>query len=123
MVRTQITLDAETQRQARQHARQLVTGDLGSGPTRVEPKLVFDLGRSDGSDVARNKAAMVAEAFGSAQTEYEFTVETAEKFWDGLRNGVAAVDRLAPPISKPPGKSGCPIATRIFRSWTGPASP
>ena len=78
MARTQITLEPEAQRQARQRAsdlgislaeyvRQLVARDLGSRPAKANPKLVFDLGRSGGSDIARNKDAMVAAAFGAAR--------------------------------------------------------
>ncbi len=78
MARTQITLDREMQRRAQRRAsdlgvslaeyvRRLLARDLGSGPVRADPKLVFDLGRSRGSDVARDKDAMIAEAFASAR--------------------------------------------------------
>ena len=76
MSRTQITLDAEMQRRARQRAndlgvslaeyvRRLVARDLGAARREANPAAVFDLGSSGGSDVARNKAAMLAEAFAS----------------------------------------------------------
>jgi hypothetical protein len=77
MSRTQITLPPEQQRQARQRAgdlgvslaeyvRRLVARDLGSSPRGTSPVAVFDLGSSGGSDVARNKDSMIAEAFASA---------------------------------------------------------
>ena len=76
MSRTKITLDAEMQRRARQRAgdlgislaeyvRRLVARDLGSSPAAARPAAVFDLGSSAGSDIARNKNAMVSEAFAS----------------------------------------------------------
>jgi hypothetical protein len=78
MSRTQITLDPEVQRRARQRAsdmgvslaeyvRRLVARDLGGAEPMANPAVVFDLGSSGGSDVARNKDAMLAEAF-RAQT-------------------------------------------------------
>ena len=76
--RAQITLEAETERRARRRAselgvsfaeyvRRLVARDLTS-PV-VEPAdvaCVFDLGSSGQSDIAKNKEAMIAEAFRSA---------------------------------------------------------
>lgn len=78
MARTQITLDPELQRRARQRAndlgvslaeyvRRLVSRDLGATQTSVSPAAVFDLGSSRGSDIARNKDAMLAEAFASGR--------------------------------------------------------
>ena len=80
MARTQITLGPETQRRARQRAadlgislaeymRRLVMRDLGGASSSANPKLVFDLGRSAGSNVARNKDAMIAEAMAAARTK------------------------------------------------------
>ncbi len=74
MSRTQITLDPEMQRRARQRAgdlgvslagyvRRLVARDLGSARAKAAPVLVFDLGSSGGSDIAKDKDAMIAEAF------------------------------------------------------------
>ncbi|MGA3027239.1 MAG: hypothetical protein ABSF98_20975 [Bryobacteraceae bacterium] len=74
MARTQITLESETQRQARQRAndlgislaeyvRQLIVRDLGGGLAKADPAPVFDLGRSAGSNIARDKDVMIAEAF------------------------------------------------------------
>ena len=77
MSRTQITLEPEIQRRARQRAsdmgvslaeylRRLVARDLGGAQPRAKPSLVFDLGASGGSDVAAKKDAMIAEAFRSS---------------------------------------------------------
>lgn len=79
MARTQITLDPELQRRARRKAadsgisfaeyvRQLIARDLAEAPTPADPSAVFNLGDSGGSDVAREKDRMVAEA---AESEYE----------------------------------------------------
>jgi hypothetical protein len=76
MSRTQITLEPEIQRRARQRAsdlgmslaeyvRRLVARDLGSVQTTADPSAVFDLGTSGGSDVAKDKNAMIAEVFAS----------------------------------------------------------
>jgi hypothetical protein len=72
----QITLDTETQRRARRRAndmglslaeyvRRLLARDLGNPKTTVDPSVVFDLGATAGSDIATQKDAMIAEAFGS----------------------------------------------------------
>jgi len=77
--RTQSTL-AEIQRRARQRVgdvgiwfsksiRPLVDHDVRSVQAAVKPSVVFDLGASSGSDIATNKRAMIAEAFGSAHKE------------------------------------------------------
>jgi hypothetical protein len=74
MSRTQITLAPEMQRRARQRAsdlgvslaeylRRLLARDLGSIQAKADPVCVFDLGSSGGSDIAKNKSAMIAEAF------------------------------------------------------------
>jgi plasmid stability protein len=74
MVRTQITLESELQRKARRRAsdmgvslaeyvRRLVTRDLASPEQKPDVSCIFDLGSSDGSDIAANKDAMIAEAF------------------------------------------------------------
>jgi hypothetical protein len=74
MSRTQITLDPEMQRKARQRAvesgvslaeyvRRLVARDLGGSQPPASPKAVFDLGDSGGSDIGGNKDAMLAAAF------------------------------------------------------------
>ncbi len=73
MARTQVTLEPEVQRRARQRAvdmglslaeyvRRLVTRDLGGFQQAVDPSAVFDLGASGESDVATKKDAMIAEA-------------------------------------------------------------
>jgi hypothetical protein len=75
MARTQITLDPELQRKARRRAsdlgislaeylRQLVARDLETRQKKpVDVSVIFDLGSSGGSDIARNKDAMIGEAF------------------------------------------------------------
>ncbi|HEY3825306.1 MAG TPA: hypothetical protein VGL82_12155 [Bryobacteraceae bacterium] len=79
MARTQITLQPEIQRRARQRAsdlgvslaeyvRRLLARDLGNTTAMADPALIFDLGRSRGSDIATNKDAMIAEALASAGT-------------------------------------------------------
>jgi len=79
MARTQITLSPEDQRRARRRAsdlgvslaeyiRGLVARDLGSAAAQAAPELVFDLGNSGGSDIAKDKHAMVAQAVVSART-------------------------------------------------------
>jgi hypothetical protein len=73
MARTQIMLDPEIQRRARQRAsdmgislaeyvRRLVVRDLGQPRAGADPSAIFDLGASGGSDIASNKDAMIAEA-------------------------------------------------------------
>jgi hypothetical protein len=74
MSRTQISLDPELQRRARQRAarlgvsfaeyvRRLVERDLGhTSRGRGSVAAVFDLGSSGGADVARDKDGMVASA-------------------------------------------------------------
>src|ERR1019366_1024608 len=74
MTRTQITLQPEVQRRARQRASDLgvslaeyvrrpVARDLGTSPAKADPALVFDLGASRLSNIAKDKDAMIAEAF------------------------------------------------------------
>jgi len=74
MSRTQISLDTQIHRRARQRAselgvplaeyvRRLVAHDLARPQTKADVTCVFDLGSSGGSDVAKNKDAMLADAF------------------------------------------------------------
>jgi len=74
MTRTQITLEPEMQRRARQRAsdlgislaeylRRLLARDLGGPQISGDVASLFDLGTSDHSDIARNKSAMIAKAF------------------------------------------------------------
>jgi hypothetical protein len=77
MSRTQIGLDSDLQRRARQRAaklgasfpeyvRGLVERDLGGRPRAMaEVAAVFDLGASEGASVARDKDEMAAAAFAS----------------------------------------------------------
>ena len=78
MSRTQITLESQTHRRARQRAaelgvslaeyvRRLLAHDLGGPRAPVSAKQVFDLGRSKGSNVAEDKDAMIADAFAAAR--------------------------------------------------------
>lgn len=74
MTRTQLSFDRETLRRARSRAsrlgislaeyvRRLVAEDLGEPSPPADPTLVFDLGSSGGSDIARRKDRLIAEAF------------------------------------------------------------
>jgi hypothetical protein len=76
MVRTQITLETELQRQARQRAseigvsmaeyvRRLVARDLARPEARADVSSIFDLGASGDSNIAVSKDSMIAEAFGN----------------------------------------------------------
>jgi len=73
MSRTQLTLDSRLLRRAKarasefgislaEYVRRLVARDLQGPPPAVDPSIVFNLGNSGGSDVARSKDPMVAEA-------------------------------------------------------------
>ena len=75
MARTQVSLDPELQRRAHRRAsemgvsfaeyiRRLVARDLGQPHQAADPQVVFDLGASRASDIAKNKDAMLAEALG-----------------------------------------------------------
>ena len=46
-----------------EYVRRLVAEDLGGGVEPVGPTAVFNLGSSGGSDVARDKDAMLGQAF------------------------------------------------------------
>jgi len=76
MSRTQITLENEMQRRARQRAtdlgvslaeyfRRLVARDLARPEAPAKVDRIFDLGNSGGSDVARDKDSMITKAFHS----------------------------------------------------------
>ena len=78
MSRTQVTLENEMQRRARRRAsdlgvslaeyfRRLVARDLGHPEAGSDVQRIFDLGRSGGSDIARDKDAMIAEAVHSSR--------------------------------------------------------
>jgi hypothetical protein len=77
MARTQITLDPEMQRRARQRAndlgislaeymRRLVERDLGAPKAKVDPSVIFDLFNSGGSNIARDKHEMIDRALDAA---------------------------------------------------------
>ena len=76
--RTQITLDPETQKRAKaraaqlgisfaEYVRKLVAKDLEGPVVTADPSLVFDLGSSSGTDVARDKDRLVGEALSQAR--------------------------------------------------------
>jgi len=78
MAKTQITLETEMQRRARQAAndlgvslaeyfRRLVARDLSRPETAAHVDCIFDLGSSSGSDVASHKDSMIGEAFHSTR--------------------------------------------------------
>lgn len=73
MARTQITLEPETHRRARQRAsdlgvslaeylRQLVKRDLGTRQRKADVSCIFNLGDGGTSDIATQKDKMIAEA-------------------------------------------------------------
>jgi hypothetical protein len=73
MARTQVSLEPELQRRARERAaqlgisfaeyvRRLVDQDLLEPKRPVSPSLVFSLGRSGGTDIAREKDELIADA-------------------------------------------------------------
>lgn len=77
--RTQITLDRETQKRAKSRAaqlgvsfaeyvRRLVAKDLAEPVPPADVSLVFDLGRSPESDIARDKDRLVGEAMAARRT-------------------------------------------------------
>lgn len=74
MARTQITLESQTHQRARQRAselgmslaeymRRLVARDLAGPEAKADVTCIFDLGSSGGSDIARDKDAMIGDAF------------------------------------------------------------
>ena len=78
MAKTQITLETEMQRRARQRAndlgvslaeyfRRLLARDLARPETAAHVDRIFDLGASGGSDIASHKDSMIAEAFRSTR--------------------------------------------------------
>ncbi len=73
MVRSQISLESELHRKAKARAaelgvslaeylRRLVAEDLGSPRSNADVSVIFDLGSSGGSDIARQKRRYVGEA-------------------------------------------------------------
>lgn len=82
MYRTQITLDPELQRRARKKAqaqgisfseylRRLLARDLGKPSAGASPSVIFDLGDSGESNVARNKDLMIGEAVAAHGTHFK----------------------------------------------------
>ena len=73
VVRTQVTLDAQEHRRAKERAaqlgislaeyvRRLVASDLGGRRQSADPAVIFNLGDSGGSDVAARKDDYVGDA-------------------------------------------------------------
>ncbi len=78
MVRTQITLEGELQKRARKRAteigvsfaeyvRQVVERDLAQPGKKSDVSQIFNLGASGGSNIAKHKQAMIAEAFAASR--------------------------------------------------------
>jgi hypothetical protein len=78
MSRTQISIDTETKRRARkraselgisfaQYIRGLVARDLETPSRDADPSLVFDLGTSRDTDIARDKDVLVGRAASAAR--------------------------------------------------------
>ncbi|HEX3544547.1 MAG TPA: hypothetical protein VHT31_08475 [Candidatus Acidoferrum sp.] len=78
MAKTQIALETEMQRRARQRAndlgvslaeyfRRLLARDLARPETASPVDRIFDLGNSRSSDIASQKDSMIAEAFQSTR--------------------------------------------------------
>ena len=77
MSRTQTTSEAKVQRRAPRRAADPVARNLGGAQAGPGPAAVFDLGSSGGSDIAKEKDTMIAEAFASASVKsprHAFTV-------------------------------------------------
>ena len=78
MVRTQISLSSELHTRIRARAaalnislaeyiRQLVNRDLAESPRRADRSIIFDLGSSEGTDIASEKTRMIGEAVGAGK--------------------------------------------------------
>ena len=73
MTRTQLSFEREMLRRARlkagqmgislaEYVRRLVAEDLGESPSQADSSTIFNLGSSGGSDIAREKDAMLGQA-------------------------------------------------------------
>ena len=80
MVRTQIGLDPEDHRRAKgraaelgisfaEYVRRLVARDLGEVRRAASPALIFDLGSTPGSDIARRKDEYLGEAVDGSRAD------------------------------------------------------
>lgn len=78
MARNQVSMEPEMHRRARERAaelgisfseyvRRLVARDLSEPRRRNDPSVIFDLGNSGGTDIARDKDLLVGEAVTAAQ--------------------------------------------------------
>ncbi len=81
MARTQIVLDPDIHRQAKDRAahmgvsfaeyvRRLVAQDLGEVEQTADVSIVFDLGGSGGSDISKDKDRLIAEAFAAGRRQH-----------------------------------------------------
>lgn len=81
MAKTQIALETEMQRRARQRAndlgvslaeyfRRLLARDLARPETAAPVDCIFDLGTSGSSDIATQKDSMIAKAFQSTRRKH-----------------------------------------------------
>lgn len=78
-VKVQLYLDPEDHRRARERAlqlgisfaeyvRRLLRGDLDRPQRKVDPSALFNLGHSGGTDIARQKDSLIAEAVSAARS-------------------------------------------------------
>jgi hypothetical protein len=74
MMRTQLSFEREMLRRARgragdmgislaEYVRRLIAEDLGERTPSADPRQIFDLGSSGGTDIATEKDAMLVDAF------------------------------------------------------------
>src|ERR1019366_5758200 len=54
---------------------------------------------------------------------YRIRRQAAEHFWEAIRDGVATIEPVGAADLEAAWQMGIPGATRIFPSWTAPASP
>ena len=81
IVRTQISLNSELHTRVRaraaalgislaEYVRRLVAQDLTNSPRKADCSIVFDLGTSEGTDIASQKDRMIGEAIGSGKRRH-----------------------------------------------------
>lgn len=78
MTRTVISIDIDLYRRAQhraeelgisfaQYVRTILTEKLGEPRRTADPSIIFDLGRSTPTDIARDKDRMIGEAFAAQE--------------------------------------------------------
>ena len=78
MVRTEISLDLERHALARaraaslgislaEYVRRLIDRDVAERPDETDRSVVFDLGTSEGTDIATQRAQMIGKATGAGK--------------------------------------------------------